>query len=83
MVMQETFLFSGTLRENIKYGRPEATDEEVVQAAIAANAHDFIMEFPDGYETIVGERGTRLSGGQRQRISIARALLRITDPHPR
>ncbi len=76
MVMQETFLFSGTLRENIKYGRPEATDEEVVQAAIAANAHDFIMEFPDGYETIVGERGTRLSGGQRQRISIARALLR-------
>jgi ABC-type multidrug transport system fused ATPase/permease subunit len=76
MVLQESFLFSGTLRENIKYGRPEATDEEVVQASIAANCHDFIMEFPDGYETIVGERGTRLSGGQRQRISIARALLR-------
>ncbi len=78
MVLQEKFLFSGTLRENIKYGRPEASDEEVVQAAIAANCHDFIMEFPDGYETTVGERGTRLSGGQRQRISIARALL--TNP---
>ncbi|MEN6403152.1 MAG: ABC transporter ATP-binding protein [Armatimonadia bacterium] len=76
LVMQESFLFLGTLRENIKYGRPEATDEEVVQASIAANCHDFIMEFPDGYETLVGERGTRLSGGQRQRISIARALLR-------
>ena len=76
MVMQESFLFSGTLRENIKYGRPEANDEEVVQASMAANCHDFIMEFPDGYETLVGERGTRLSGGQRQRISIARALLR-------
>lgn len=76
MVLQESFLFSGSLRENIKYSRPEATDEEVLQAAIAANAHDFIMEFPDGYETQVGERGDRLSGGQRQRISIARALLR-------
>ncbi len=76
MVMQESFLFAGTLRDNIKYGRPNATDNEVVQAAIAANAHDFVTEFPDGYETRVGERGTRLSGGQRQRISIARALLR-------
>jgi ABC-type multidrug transport system fused ATPase/permease subunit len=76
IVMQESFLFSGTLRENMKYGRPEATDEEVVQAAMAANCHDFIMEFPDGYETLVGEGGSRLSGGQRQRISIARALLR-------
>jgi subfamily B ATP-binding cassette protein MsbA len=76
MVLQETFLFGGTLRENIKYGKPDATDEEVIQAAIAANAHDFIMEFPDGYETEVGERGVRLSGGQRQRISIARAILR-------
>lgn len=76
MVMQEDFLFSGSLRENIKYGRPTASDEEVVQAAIAANAHNFIMEFPDGYETQVGERGDRLSGGQRQRISIARAILR-------
>jgi len=78
MVMQEDFLFMGTLRENIKYGRPEATDEQVLQAAVAANAHDFIMEYPDGYESMVGERGTRLSGGQRQRISIARAILR--DP---
>jgi subfamily B ATP-binding cassette protein MsbA len=78
MVLQENFLFSGTLRDNIRYGRPEATDEEVVRAAMAANSHDFIMEFPDGYETVVGERGTRLSGGQRQRIAIARALLR--DP---
>jgi subfamily B ATP-binding cassette protein MsbA len=76
MVLQETFLFQGTLRENIKYGKPDASDEEVIQAAIAANAHDFIMEFPDGYETEVGERGVRLSGGQRQRISIARAILR-------
>ena len=76
IVLQETFLFGGTLRENIKYGMPEATDEEVIGAAIAANAHDFIMEFPDGYETEVGERGVRLSGGQRQRISIARAILR-------
>ncbi|MCD6352307.1 MAG: ABC transporter ATP-binding protein [Armatimonadetes bacterium] len=78
MVLQENFLFSGTIRDNIRYGRPEATDEEVVRAAMAANAHDFIMEFPDGYETVVGERGTRLSGGQRQRVAIARALLR--DP---
>jgi subfamily B ATP-binding cassette protein MsbA len=78
MVLQENFLFSGTLRDNIRYGRPDATDEEVVRAAMAANSHDFIMEFPDGYETVVGERGTRLSGGQRQRIAIARALLR--DP---
>jgi ATP-binding cassette, subfamily B, bacterial MsbA len=76
MVLQETFLFSGTLRENIKYGKPDASDEEIIEAAIAANAHDFIMEFPDGYETEVGERGVRLSGGQRQRISIARAILR-------
>ncbi|MGI5819902.1 MAG: ABC transporter ATP-binding protein [Armatimonadota bacterium] len=76
MVMQDSFLFAGTLRDNIKYGRPEAPDNEVVQAAIAANAHEFITEFPDGYETRVGERGTRLSGGQRQRISIARAILR-------
>jgi subfamily B ATP-binding cassette protein MsbA len=78
MVLQENFLFSGTIRDNIRYGRPDATDEEVVRAAVAANCHDFIMELPDGYETIVGERGTRLSGGQRQRIAIARALLR--DP---
>jgi subfamily B ATP-binding cassette protein MsbA len=78
MVLQENFLFSGTIRDNIRYGRPTATDEEVVRAAIAANCHDFIMEYPDGYETLVGEQGARLSGGQRQRIAIARALLR--DP---
>jgi ABC-type multidrug transport system fused ATPase/permease subunit len=78
MVMQENFLFMGTLRENIRYGRPDAGDDEVVQAAIAANAHDFITEFPEAYESRVGERGTRLSGGQRQRVAIARAL--ITNP---
>jgi subfamily B ATP-binding cassette protein MsbA len=76
IVLQETFLFSGTIRENIKYGKARATDEEVVSAAIAANAHDFIMEFPEGYETEIGERGVRLSGGQKQRVSIARAILR-------
>jgi len=75
MVMQESFLFAGSLRDNIKYGRSDATDQEVVQAAIAANAHDFIMGFPDGYDLRVGERGSRLSGGQRQRITIARAIL--------
>ncbi|MFQ6097210.1 MAG: ABC transporter ATP-binding protein, partial [Armatimonadota bacterium] len=76
IVLQETFLFSGTIRDNIKYGKAKATDEEVINAAIAANAHDFIMEFPEGYETEIGERGVGLSGGQRQRISIARAILR-------
>jgi ATP-binding cassette subfamily B protein len=75
IVLQETNLFSGTIRENIAFGRPEASDEEVIQAAQAAAAHDFIMEFPDGYETAVGERGATLSGGQKQRIAIARALL--------
>ena len=76
IVPQETQLFSGTVRENIRYGRPEANDEEVVEAAKAANAHDFIQDFPDGYETVVGERGVKLSGGQRQRVAIARALLK-------
>jgi subfamily B ATP-binding cassette protein MsbA len=75
MVMQETFLFNMTVRENISYGKADATMEEVIAAAKAAAAHDFIMELPDGYETIIGERGTRLSGGQRQRIAIARAIL--------
>ena len=75
IVLQETNLFSGTIRENIAFGRPEATDDEVIEAAKAAAAHDFIMEFPDGYETSVGERGATLSGGQKQRIAIARALL--------
>ncbi|HEX2032584.1 MAG TPA: ABC transporter ATP-binding protein [Chloroflexota bacterium] len=78
MVMQETFLFNLTIRENIRYGRSDATEEEVVQAAKAASAHDFIMEIPEGYDTLIGERGVRLSGGQRQRIAIARAIL--VDP---
>ncbi len=75
IVLQETNLFSGTIRDNIAFGRPEATDDEVIAAARAAAAHDFIMSFPDGYATRVGERGVTLSGGQRQRIAIARALL--------
>lgn len=74
-VMQSTFLFNATIHDNIALGRPEATRAEVEQAARAARAHDFICEFPDGYETLVGERGVTLSGGQRQRIAIARALL--------
>jgi subfamily B ATP-binding cassette protein MsbA len=78
IVPQETLLFGGTVRENIIYGRLDATEPELIEAARAANAHDFIMEFPDGYETVVGERGTKLSGGQRQRIAIARAILK--DP---
>ena len=76
MVPQETILFSGTVKENIAYGRLDATDEEIERAARAAHAHEFVMEFPDGYATIVGERGVKLSGGQRQRIAIARALLK-------
>ncbi|MBS3933727.1 MAG: ATP-binding cassette domain-containing protein [Truepera sp.] len=76
IVPQETQLFSGTIRENIRYGRPEATDLEVEAAAQAANAHDFIISFPQGYNTLVGERGIKLSGGQRQRVAIARALLK-------
>jgi ATP-binding cassette subfamily B multidrug efflux pump len=79
IVLQETNLFTGTVRDNIAFGRPEATEEEVIAAAKAAAAHDFIMEFPQGYDTPVGERGTTLSGGQKQRIAIARALL--LDPH--
>jgi ATP-binding cassette subfamily B protein len=79
IVLQETNLFTGTIRDNIAFGRPEATDEEVIAAAKAAAAHDFILEFPQGYDTPVGERGTTLSGGQKQRIAIARALL--LDPH--
>ena len=74
-VMQDSILFSGTVRENIAYGRPDATDQEIVAAAITAQAHDFIRALPDGYLTRVGERGVKLSGGQRQRIAIARALL--------
>ncbi len=79
IVLQETNLFSGTIRDNIAFGRPDATDEEVEAAAKAAAAHDFILSFPQGYQTPVGERGTTLSGGQKQRIAIARALL--LNPH--
>ncbi len=75
IVLQETFLFSGTIRENICYSMPFATDEEVIQAARTANAHDFIMSLPEGYNTMVGEKGHSLSGGERQRIAIARAII--------
>ena len=75
IALQESVLFSGTIRDNIRYGRPDATDAEVIAAAKAAQAHDFIMEFPEGYDTVVGQRGVNLSGGQKQRIAIARALL--------
>jgi ABC-type multidrug transport system fused ATPase/permease subunit len=76
VVPQDTFLFAGSLRDNIAYAVPGATDEQIVSAAIAACAHDFIVALPDGYRTDVGERGIKLSGGQRQRLAIARALLR-------
>ena len=75
MVLQQTTLFSGTIRQNIAFGRPEATMEEIVIAAQAAQAHDFISALPDGYDSWVEERGANLSGGQKQRIAIARALL--------
>ncbi|NGM62583.1 ATP-binding cassette domain-containing protein [Sphingobacterium sp. SGG-5] len=78
IVPQDVLLFGGTIRDNINYGKLEADAESVIEAARRANAHDFIMSFPDGYDTIVGERGVKLSGGQRQRIAIARALLK--DP---
>lgn len=78
IVPQETILFSGTLYNNIRYGKLEATEEQIVAAAKAANAHDFIMKLPNGYDTVVGERGVGLSGGQRQRVAIARAILK--DP---
>ncbi|WP_309718719.1 ABC transporter ATP-binding protein [Armatimonas sp.] len=75
IVLQEPFLFPGTISENIAYGKADATREQIMRAAKAANAHDFILRFPDGYDSLVGERGARLSGGERQRISIARAIL--------
>lgn len=78
VVSQEPVLFDATVAENIRYGREDATLEEIHQAAMNANAHNFIMELPDGYDTDVGERGAQLSGGQKQRIAIARALVR--DP---
>jgi subfamily B ATP-binding cassette protein MsbA len=76
VVPQEAAVFGGTVRENIRYGRLEASDEELMAAAQAANAHDFIAALPDGYDTLIGDRGTRLSGGQRQRLAIARAILK-------
>lgn len=76
IVPQETLLFGGTIRENIRYGKLDATEDEIIAAAKAANAHQFITELPDGYDTIVGERGIKLSGGQRQRVAIARAILK-------
>ena len=79
LVLQEPFLFFGTIAENIAYGKPDATREEIVAAARAAHAHEFILRLPHGYDSLVGERGQTLSGGERQRISIARALL--IDPH--
>ena len=79
IVQQESLIFSGTVRQNLCYGNPSATDDEVFKASTAANAHDFIMELPDAYDTQLGERGVNLSGGQRQRLSIARAILK--NPH--
>ena len=76
MVQQDVYLFDGTIKDNIAYGKPGATDEEIIKASKCASIHDFIMELPDGYDTYVGERGTRLSGGQKQRISIARVFLK-------
>ena len=76
IVQQDVYLFCGTIRENISYGKPDATADEIIEAAKKANIHDFIEELPDGYDTFIGERGTRLSGGQKQRISIARVFLK-------
>ena len=76
IVQQDVYLFAGTIMDNIRYGKPEADDEEVVRAAKRANAHEFIMSFPDGYDTDIGQRGVKLSGGQKQRLSIARVFLK-------
>ena len=76
MVQQDVYLFSGTIRDNIAYGKPSASMDEIIEAAEKANIHEFIQSLPDGYDTFVGERGTRLSGGQKQRISIARVFLK-------
>lgn len=76
MVQQDVYLFAGTIFENIAYGKPGASREEVIEAAKNANAHEFIMSFPDGYDTDIGQRGIKLSGGQKQRLSIARVFLK-------
>ena len=76
VVQQDVFLFSGTIRENIAYGSPDKTEEDIIHAAKQANIHEYIMSLPNGYDTEVGERGVKLSGGQKQRVSIARAFLK-------
>jgi ATP-binding cassette subfamily B protein len=76
IVLQDTTLFATSIRENIAFGRPDATEEEIIAAARAASAHEFILEMPQQYDTRVGERGATLSGGQKQRVAIARAILR-------
>ena len=76
VLLQEALVFDASVRENIAYGRPDATEEEIVRAARAADAHEFITALPHGYDTVVGQKGRRLSGGQRQRIAIARAMIR-------
>ncbi len=76
IVLQDVFLFHGTARDNILFGRPDATEEEVIRAAQIANAHEFLQALPEGYDTIIGERGVKLSGGQKQRLAIARAVLK-------
>jgi ABC-type multidrug transport system fused ATPase/permease subunit len=78
VVLQDSFLFNNTVAENLQYGKPDATEDELIAAARAANAHDFIIQLPDGYDTEIGERGVKLSGGQKQRLALARAIL--ADP---
>ena len=76
LVQQDIYLFSGTVLDNIRYGDPEATEEEIIEAAKKANAHDFILSLPNGYATDIGQRGVKLSGGQKQRLSVARVFLK-------
>ena len=76
IIQQDVFMFAGTIRENIRYGRPDATDEEIIQAAVRAQIHNEIMEMPDGYDSYIGERGVMLSGGQKQRLSIVSVFLK-------